>query len=147
MAVRDNSTNMQSRSRVNRNKNECILQWNMRGMGTQGDELKILAQDLNPIAIFLQETKSDVNDLIKIKGYQPVPYSQEAYGIAIYIRIATPHSLIHLVTPLRAVAVKVTINNKVYSMCSIHITDDSDYSLKQVDLTNLKSQLPGSLLL
>ena len=46
-------------------QNPCILQWNMRGMGTQGDELKSLVKEFNPIAIFLQETKFKFQYLVK----------------------------------------------------------------------------------
>ena len=119
----------------------------MRGMGAQGNELKDLVKDLRPMAVFLQETKCKFENLVKLKGYTPVPISTEPYGIAIYIRSDIPFSSIPLVTPLRAAAVKVTINKTPISICSIHLTDDSDYKLREIDLPELKAQLPGPLLL
>ena len=119
----------------------------MRGMGAQGNELKDLVKDLRPMAVFLQETKCKFENLAKLKGYTPVPISTEPYGIAIYIRSDIPFSSIPLVTPLRAAAVKVTINKTPISICSIHLTDDSDYKLREIDLPELKAQLPGPFLL
>ena len=60
----------------------CILQWNMRGMGAQGEQLKDLVKEFNPIAVFLQETKCKFQYLVKLNGYIPIPINNEPYGIA-----------------------------------------------------------------
>ena len=127
--------------------NPCILQWNMRGMGTQGDELKALVKEFNPIAVFLQETKCKFQYLVKLDRYIPIPLSNEPYGIAIYVRSDIPFSSISLDTSLRAAAVRLTFNKRVISVCSIHLTDDSDYKVEEADLLNLVNQLSGPFLL
>ena len=63
-------------------------------MGTQGNDLKALAEDLKPIAVFLQETKCKFQNLYKLNGYIPIPILNEPYGIAIYIRADIPFSSI-----------------------------------------------------
>ena len=65
----------------------------------------------------------------------------------IYIRSDIPFSSVSLNTPLRAAAVKLTVNKRVFSACSIHLTDDRDYKVEEADLLNLLKQLPGSSLL
>ena len=118
-------TNRSNSEDTNNNiKRPCILQWNMRGMGAQGEQLKDLVKEFNPIAVFLQETKCKFQYLVKLNGYIPIPINNEPYGIAIYIRSDIPFSSVSLNTPLRAAAVKLTINKRAFSICSIHLTDD-----------------------
>ena len=53
-------------------KNDVILQWNIRGILSNYEELKKLIEDHNPLVICLQETKLEFNKLPDIRGYSKV---------------------------------------------------------------------------
>ena len=121
-------------------KNDVILQWNIRGILSNYEELKKLIEDHNPLVICLQETKLEFNKLPDIRGYSKVePNSDDTTGIGIYIKNGTPHSPVQVKSSLRVTAVKVTINNTPITLCSLHIPPD--YNLVLRDLQSLFSQL------
>ena len=124
-------------------KNDVILQWNIRGILSNYEELKKLIEDHNPLVICLQETKLEFNKLPDIRGYSKVePNSDDTTGIGIYIKNGTPHSPVQVKSSLRVTAVKVTINNTPITLCSLHIPPD--YNLVLRDLQSLFSQLSSS---
>ncbi|MES9881569.1 MAG: endonuclease/exonuclease/phosphatase family protein [Sedimenticola sp.] len=48
---------------------DTIVQWNCRGIKPNKDEISLLIQDYNPIAVCLQETFLKDTDLISFKSY------------------------------------------------------------------------------
>ena len=68
-----------------------------------------------------------------------------AYGIAIYVKNGIPRGPVILKSDLRVTAVKVTINNKPVTICSIHI--QPDYKLELRELKSLYSQISSPCLL
>ena len=126
-------------------ESDAILQWNIRGILSNYEELKHLIQTHNPLIICLQETKVAFNKLPDIRGYSKVEQDHEAEGIAIYVKSGVPHSPIALESDLRVAAVKATLNNKPISICSLHI--QPDYKLTVRELKSLYAQLPSPCLM
>ena len=138
----------QSKSATNEEpcKNDVILQWNIRGILSNYEELKKLIQDHNPLVICLQETKLEFNKLPDIRGYSKAePAGNDTTGIVIYVKNGIPHSSVTVKSNLRVTAVKVTINNRPITICSLHIPPD--YKLMLRDLEVLYSQLSSSCLM
>ena len=103
---------------------DAILQWNIRGIKSNFEELKILIAIHNPLTICLQETKTDYEKLPTVKGYELSNQESPAEGIAIYVKNGVPYKPVALKTKLRAAAIKATVNNKAITICSLHIPPD-----------------------
>ena len=123
-----------------RNNNGAILQWNIRGIRANYEELKIIIEEHIPLIICLQETKMDYEKLPTIKGYECAKQRNPAEGIAIYVKVGVPFDPMDLNTQLRASAVKATINGRAIAVCSAHIPPT--HKLTTQELENIKSQLP-----
>ena len=118
---------------------DTILQWNIRGIGANYEQLKILISDFNPICICLQETKTSFDKLPTIKGYELIKQMANAEGIAIYVKNGTPFSPFTINTSLRVSAIKVTIQNKPTVVCSIHIPPK--HNLTEDEIQDVYSQI------
>ena len=115
-----------------------ILQWNCRGLKDKRHELDILIAKYSPAIICLQETllSSNIEKLQKdnkplpgfttFRGYIPYFRCIESgkNGVAIYVKNNVIHSQIKLVTPLQALAVRVTFQGKEF-IVSNHYTSDT----------------------
>ena len=132
-------------SKLDPNESDCILQWNIRGIRSNFEELKILIGEHKPLVICLQETKIEFDKLPDIRGYSKVEQSNEAVGIAIYVKNGVPYRPITIESDIRASAVKVTINDRPISICSLHIPPDFKLELRQLKL--LYSQLTSPCLM
>ena len=88
-----------------------MVQWNIRGLQANKEELNILLSNNNPTVVSLQETYQNINKPITIKNYSS--YSIPAIetngtlhgGVAVLIKNGTPHKLLQLNTSLQAIAV------------------------------------------
>ena len=125
-----------------------IIQWNCRGIRPNLEELQLLIQNKNPMAICLQETKLNNKNCVSIKNYSSYfknLTSEVAHGgVMILVSNSTPHSEITLVTELQAVAVRITSHRPI-SLCSVYLPPNMPISLR--DLENLVQQLPAPVLL
>ena len=127
----------------------AILQWNIRGLNpnyTSG--LTPLLESTNPSIICLQETKlpTDYSNIpgTTIPGYTSLHYiftggDKACGGTSIYIKSNILHRSIPLITPLQAIACRVTLD-KPTTICSIYLPPDSTPHIN--DLHNLIEQLP-----
>ena len=80
-----------------------FIQWNMRSMNSNREELNILLSDFNPDMVCLQETQLKVNSTIDFKHYSTYHRSGNDIngtihgGTAILVKSTLPHlSLIHI---------------------------------------------------
>ena len=89
-----------------------IIQWNCRGFRANYEETQLLLQQLNPVAICLQETKikTDINIKHYTSYFKHVTGDIAHGGVMISVRSNTPHSSIPIITGLQAVAVRVSLH-------------------------------------
>jgi len=91
-----------------------ILQWNIRGLQANREELNILLSNFNPILVSLQETFHKPDKIATFKYYSLYNLPSEESngtihgGIAILVNSAVPHSQIQLNTSLQAIAIHAT---------------------------------------
>jgi len=127
-----------------------ILQWNIRGLQANSEELNILLSNFNPVLVSLQETFLKPSKTTTFKNYSLYNFPSEESngtihgGIAILVNSAVPHSQIQLNTNLQAIAVRATFH-KTISVCSIYLSPSSKFNSSDVD--NLITQLPPPILL
>ena len=126
-----------------------FLQWNCRGLRGNREEVELMLNNFTPVAFCLQETKLKRKDEQTFKNYHTYYNSTESGngGVAIFINENISHSQIPLSTEIQAVAVRIDIQQRKFSLCSIYIppNNSSDVSIK--DLHNLISQLPAPVIL
>ena len=74
---------------------DTIIQWNCRGFKANYDEINLLIQDYNPVAICLQETFLKTDDEFNLKNYSIYNYfstkpERAAGGVSIIINSIIP---------------------------------------------------------
>jgi len=102
-----------------------ILQWNIRGLQANREELNILLSNFNPILVSLQETFLKPDKIATFKNYSLYNLPSESNGtihggIAILVNSAVPHNQIQLNASVQAIAVRATCH-KTISVCSIYL--------------------------
>ena len=110
-----------------------ILQWNIRGLRANSEELKIIFNEYDPNIICLQETM--INRLsynlglnYSFYGSLPVLGNRATGGSAIVVKSNITHEFLPLRTAIQAVAIKVTLK-KQYTICSVYLkTGFSNYN-------------------
>ena len=121
-----------------------FLQWNVRGLQANREDLSLLLSSLKPTIVALQETNIGKNHNINCRNYSFYnSHGTENNGIyhggsAIIINKATPRSLISLRTTLQATAIRVTVF-KTITVCSVYLPPSQKWDIK--DLENLYRQL------
>ena len=99
-----------------------LLQWNIRGLQANREELSLLISSLKPHIIALQETKIGNKHNISFQNYSlyncPGAETNGVYhgGSALIINKTIPHKLLNIQTNLQATAVRVTLF-KVITVC------------------------------
>ncbi len=127
-----------------------LIQWNCRGLRANFNELLLLMQKENPVAIALQELAIPESYIFQNRHYSlfpslPPPSSTRSHGGAgILIRKNIPHSPLPLNTSLQAVACRISTPQPI-TVCSIYLPPTSSWT--ETDLLNLVSQLPPPVLL
>ena len=113
-----------------------IIQWNCRGVRPNREELDILIQSKNPMAICLQETKLNSKNSLSVKNYSCFLKnltSEVAHGgVMILVSNSTPHSEITLVTELQAVAVRITSHRPI-SLYSLYLPPNLPINLRYLE--------------
>jgi hypothetical protein len=129
-----------------------FIQWNCRGFRVNFNEISLLIQNQNPVALSclcLQEThlKDTNNTNIKQKQKNYTMYNhytqadRPSGGSSIAIHNNYIHSLIDLKTNLQAIAVRLTHDKTI----TIYIPPN--YQLQSQELIDLIAQLPAPFLL
>ena len=128
---------------------EKLIQWNLQSLNTNFSDLKLLLNQYNPACACLQETMIANRTITPPSNYNimlstPTRNDGHERGTAILIRKNIFSQQIALNTDLQAVAAKVYIGAKTYTICSLylpHIATDKR------DIKNLMNQLPQPFLI
>ena len=127
-----------------------ILQWHIRGLQANKEELDMLLSHTHPSIVSLQETFLKKNKVITFKGYSCYhSYATEVNdvahgGSAILVTSSTPHRQLNLQTCLQAVAIRVTCH-KTITVCSIYLPPSMVFNSS--DFYDLLQQLPPPILI
>ena len=129
----------------------AFIQWNIRGLQANRQELSLLLSDTNADLVCLQETFLPDNTNTSFKTYSFYGKNSNSNnssvtrgGVAILVKQTVPHKLIQLQTNLQAVAVRATCN-KTLTVCSIYLSPSHTYDA--TELADLIDQLPPPVLL
>ena len=124
-----------------------IIQWNCRGLRSSREDIELLLNQHSPIALCLQETKLKDGNNQTFRHHNTYYNNTDSGngGVAIIIKNSIVHSTVTLQTCLQAVAVRLTINDKVYTLCSIYIPPSQNITKSQLDY--LYKQLPSPAIL
>jgi len=101
-----------------------LLQWNVRGLQANREELTLLLFSVKPTIVALQETNIGKSHNISFRNYHfyntPGTENSGIYrGVsALIVDKATPHNVIALRTNLQVTAVRVAVF-KTITVCSV----------------------------
>ena len=126
-----------------------ILQWNIRGIKANLNELILLIAGICPAIICLQETFLKENNTTNIKHYTFYNYinkdtDRASGGTSILVKNEIPQRPITINTNLQAIAVSVTLHRTI-TLCSIYIPPKD--TIHETELTQLIKQLPKPFIL
>jgi len=122
-----------------------FLQWNMRGLQANREDLTLLLSSVKPTVVAHQESNIGKHHNINFRNYSlyncPGTENNGIYhgGSALIVDKATPHTLITLSTNLQATAVRVSVF-KTITVCSVYLPPSQKWDTK--DLEDLYRQLP-----
>lgn len=126
-----------------------LLQWNCNGFYSHIEEVKLLINSHNPIALCIQETRFQSLHIPKCSGY--IPYFKHcdsnlnaSGGVAIFLRNDIHGEEIPLNSNLQVVAVQMKYP-KMITICNLYIPPD--LQVNQASLTTLIDQLPKPFIL
>ena len=126
-----------------------FIQWNCRGLKPNFNELQLLINEHNPIAVLLQETFLKDSDNIKLKGFTlfnkiHTGGEKASGGVSILVNNLIPNRNLDLDTNLQAVAVSLSLS-KPLSICSLYLPPNVPLDINKLD--NLITQLPSPFIL
>ena len=121
-----------------------VLQWNIHSYIHNLTFLTHLITNISPDVICLQETKLP-SDGYEINGYKPYHkiYKEDKIasgGTSIFVKKNLLQTPIKIISTLQVKAVKVTINKKPITICSIYIPPKQQFNVHQ--LIEIENQLP-----
>jgi len=127
-----------------------FIQWNMRGLQANREELSPLLSQYDPTAVCIQETLLHSNKTAAFKNYSYYGISAVENngslhgGVAVLVKNTTPHQQLHINTGLQVIALRATCH-KTITICSIYLSPSTAYSI--TELETLIGQLPPPVLL
>ena len=122
---------------------ENLVQWNIRGLRSNYEELKLLLNKTYTPVVTLQDCKLGEEQLSP-RGYALLKGNCPAGEAALLINQRVVHTELTLNSPLHAVAATVTVE-KTFTICSIYLTPGE--TITKLNLQNLLNQLPRPFLL
>ena len=122
---------------------EDLVQWNIRGLRSNYEELKLLLNKTSTSVVALQDCKLGEEQLSP-RGYALLKGNCPAGEAALLINQRVVHTELTLNSTLHAVAATVTLN-KTFTICSIYLTPGE--TITKLSLENLIDQLPRPFLL
>ena len=99
---------------------ENLVQWNIRGLRSNYEELKLLLNKTSTSVVALQDCKLGEEQLSP-RGYALLKGNCPAGEAALLINQRVVHTELTLNSTLHAVAATVTLN-KTFTICSIYLT-------------------------
>ena len=112
-----------------------LVQWNMRGLQANREEINLLISSLNPSVIALQETNIGKHHNINFSNHFIYNcFGSETNGVFhgasdVMVNKAVPHKLLSLQTNLQAVAVRTTLS-KTIIVCSVYVPPSQKWDIK-----------------
>ena len=122
---------------------ENLVQWNIRGLRSNYEELKLLLNRTYTPIVTLQDCKLGEEQL-SLRGYTLLKGNCPAGEAALLINQRVVHTELTLNSPLYAVAATITLD-KTFTICSIYLTPGE--TISKLNLENLLDQLPRPFLL
>ena len=99
---------------------ENLVQWNIRGLRSNYEELKLLLNRTYTPIVALQDCKLGEEQL-SLRGYTLLKGNCPAGEAALLINQRVVHTELTLNSPLHAVAATITLD-KTFTICSIYLT-------------------------
>ena len=123
-----------------------IIQWNVRGLRANFEELRLLCNQYNPQIVAVQECQLRKNNIINLPGFSCItkssPGDNATGGVTLYINKSVLFSEIKLNTD--TVAVRVSAK-KTLTVCNIYLPPSLEVNFS--DLEHLIEQLPAPFVL
>ncbi|MEO1808443.1 MAG: endonuclease/exonuclease/phosphatase family protein [Bacteroidota bacterium] len=138
-----------------------LIQWNIRGITANHEQIKILFKETNAAAICLQETKlgrrlHNVGHNYKLYRSTPLNYNYAQGGTCIIVRSSFNHKEIPINSVLQACAIRIFTHRWV-TLCSLYLEPLLENRLHDIsghprqltldDLQGLINQLPPPFIL
>lgn len=122
-----------------------IIQWNINRLIKKKNDLQIIINKHNPIAICLQETNLiDNYHTPQFKNYNSFFYNRKqcaraSGGVAILTNTNYPCREIPIQSNLEVIAVSIKIESEI-TLCNIYLPNQTNFN--HTDLNNIINQLP-----
>ena len=120
------------------NTQKCFISWNSRGLKNKKEDLEILAKQLNPFCICIQETKIITEQPFSLKNYvfknKPLTLQDGEIahgGVGIFTKNDIPSTEINLVTNFQAIAFQYFLPIKL-TICTIYVHEKDNLGVIQV---------------
>ena len=98
---------------------KTIVQWNVRGLRANFEELRLLCNQYNPQIVAVQECQLRKDKMINLTVFsgitKSIPGDNATGGVTLYIHKSVLFSEIKLDTDLQAVAVRVSASQKDFN--------------------------------
>ena len=116
-----------------------FIHWNICGVGTHWEDLKVLVRDYQPKIVALQET---LRENFTFAGYEISHKKVNPCdrGVSLMVDSSLASSVVPLLTDLEATAARVSVGTKVYTFCNLYLSPSKTYSKASIE--NLLDQLP-----
>ena len=123
-----------------------IINWNCRGFNMNLNEIQLLLNDYDPMAVCLQETFLKPNKTINLRKYEQFhSFSLSSNdrvigGSTILVKKKATYRELKLNTNLQAVAISISAH-KTFTLCSIYLPPSTN--VMERELEDLINQLPA----
>ena len=117
----------------------CFIHWNIKGVNSNFEDLKLLTNIYHPKILGLQET---LCDKFTLSGYSILHKKDNPgdRGVSLMVDNSIVSSEVVLQTDLEALATRATVGNKTYTFCNLYLSPSKTYS--KVSIEHLLDQLP-----
>lgn len=127
-----------------------IIQWNVRGLLRNLDDVKEILSEFRPNVLCMQETHLNTQNKNFLKQFLVFRKDREGAqassgGVAIVVQKSVACQHIRLETHLEAVAVRAILFGKLVTVCSLYVPPD--YCLDSVEFEKLINEIPEPYLL
>lgn len=129
----------------------AILQWNCNGFYSHLPELQHIISNINPLYIFIQESRLQPHQKCKLSGYKPYRKDRQnssiaSGGVTILAQNQIPANEIKLNTELEAIAISTYVPQmSKITICNVYLPPNKLFTQKQLE--ELVQQLPPPFLL
>ena len=115
-----------------------LLHWNINGVSSHWEDLKLLVNEHQPKIVSLQETQLGSFTFAGFDILHKKVHPSDR-GISLMVDSSIVSSEVVLQTDLEALAARVTVGKKTYTICNLYLSPSLTYS--KASLENLLDQL------